>query len=282
MQLFRRFLEASKLWLWPETAVVMIGRTAPEEALLYHASLHNTLHLIYLVLDNLTHLRSPVKTWLRRGTFKKGNAFPEQYKGNIGRNSQCMIGIWLINFWGAMQTFSSPLPPRALAQQMAKTSNFQEKQANVSQRLHVTGRQHILKHAALDVYLESVFGYQMGSGNYYFFILVQALSDKIFTKSLVVQTCINISVQNIQKGSRSVHIKVTCSYNVRNTNSIFQHSSHHQWFSQRFKRHQRLIHIQNIIHLTRTSGGLSNFHNTTRNNSPLITTALVAQQLIYK
>ncbi|KAG7168602.1 putative variant ionotropic glutamate receptor-like 13, partial [Homarus americanus] len=52
-----RFLEESKVWLWPETRILLVGPKANKETVLLHHSLRNTLHGLYFSLDPLTKQR---------------------------------------------------------------------------------------------------------------------------------------------------------------------------------------------------------------------------------
>ncbi|XP_069190332.1 glutamate receptor-like [Procambarus clarkii] len=45
-----RFLNGSKVWLWPETPVVVLGASSDLKSLVLHSSLRNTIHLIYLAV----------------------------------------------------------------------------------------------------------------------------------------------------------------------------------------------------------------------------------------
>lgn len=74
-----RFLEASRLWLEPEAAVVVVGGAAAVRAVIHHTSLRNTIHMLCLTIDNLKHLNSPVDTWFRRGTLEEGNTYVQHF-----------------------------------------------------------------------------------------------------------------------------------------------------------------------------------------------------------
>ncbi|XP_068241207.1 glutamate receptor-like [Palaemon carinicauda] len=54
-------LESIDLWLQPNTVVVFVGRMGEEEAALYHETLRNTHHSLYLAVDDdtLRYLKSP-------------------------------------------------------------------------------------------------------------------------------------------------------------------------------------------------------------------------------
>ncbi|XP_071524513.1 glutamate receptor-like [Panulirus ornatus] len=69
--LLLRFVEASRLWLRPDIPTVVISGSSVATSILHHTSLRNTIHLLYLALENVTHMRPIVKTWLRRGTTGK-------------------------------------------------------------------------------------------------------------------------------------------------------------------------------------------------------------------
>ncbi|XP_071546557.1 glutamate receptor ionotropic, kainate 4-like [Panulirus ornatus] len=76
-----RFLEWSKLWLWPETSVVVVGTRTGMESVLLHSSLRNTVHLLYLALEILPRQQLPVNIWLRKGTLQQeGRARVEVYR----------------------------------------------------------------------------------------------------------------------------------------------------------------------------------------------------------
>lgn len=68
-----RFLEASRLWLEPEAAVVVVGGAAAVRNIIHHTSLRNTIHMLCLTIDNLKHLNSSVDTWFSRGALEEGN-----------------------------------------------------------------------------------------------------------------------------------------------------------------------------------------------------------------
>ncbi|XP_071533869.1 ionotropic receptor 21a-like [Panulirus ornatus] len=69
-QLAIRFFEVSSLWQRPETRVVIVGGKSDMEALLYHSSLRNTVHLLYLAAD--IHKNLTVTTRLRTRPSSRG------------------------------------------------------------------------------------------------------------------------------------------------------------------------------------------------------------------
>ncbi|KAG7162652.1 glutamate receptor-like [Homarus americanus] len=48
-----RFLEATGVWQWPETRVVVVGERTQVKVVLHHPSLRNTIHTLYLAFYNL-------------------------------------------------------------------------------------------------------------------------------------------------------------------------------------------------------------------------------------
>ncbi|XP_069951447.1 glutamate receptor ionotropic, kainate 2-like [Cherax quadricarinatus] len=49
-----RFLEKAELWKLPETLVIVVGRRTEVKDVLLHHSFHNTVHVLYLALHDLT------------------------------------------------------------------------------------------------------------------------------------------------------------------------------------------------------------------------------------
>ncbi|XP_071523966.1 uncharacterized protein [Panulirus ornatus] len=68
-----KFLEASGLWLEPDTTTVVIGGRTAVTTIVHHAGLRNTIHLILLALDDVAPPIPSVQTLLRKGTVEKGN-----------------------------------------------------------------------------------------------------------------------------------------------------------------------------------------------------------------
>ncbi|XP_071524522.1 glutamate [NMDA] receptor subunit 1-like [Panulirus ornatus] len=60
-----RFLESSALWLQPDTPVVVIGGRRVMDTILHHASLRNTIHVLYLSLDSHPHPHRPHSHYVR-------------------------------------------------------------------------------------------------------------------------------------------------------------------------------------------------------------------------
>ncbi|XP_069947815.1 uncharacterized protein [Cherax quadricarinatus] len=68
-----RFLEESRLWLHPQTVVVLVGEQDRMEALLHHPSLRNSIHTLYMAVDWSNHSRTSVNIWLKREAVNKDN-----------------------------------------------------------------------------------------------------------------------------------------------------------------------------------------------------------------
>ncbi|XP_071546566.1 uncharacterized protein [Panulirus ornatus] len=72
-----RFLEWSRLWLRPETSVMVVGGTLGMQDILHHPSLRNTLHAFYFLLHNISSYGLPTITMLRNGGTEKLTQQPE-------------------------------------------------------------------------------------------------------------------------------------------------------------------------------------------------------------
>ncbi|KAG7156374.1 Glutamate receptor ionotropic, delta-1-like 7, partial [Homarus americanus] len=97
-QLGDRFLERCRLWLRPETRVVVVGVKSGVETLLLHHALRNTNHALYLALLNLSRYVVTPDTNIRKRRPDEGSESVEVYRRcmycNNGKEDAQLLYLW--------------------------------------------------------------------------------------------------------------------------------------------------------------------------------------------